>query len=118
MRYSPEHIPFRRRDEALRFVEMLGDGRVVLHVRHGLVVTTLESFRDGLAQPFRRSARVAADTQTAHRGTRVRLRLDIPRSDESSGDLFAVAPGGVFVVGRVMAQAAVKDADEPVREGA
>jgi hypothetical protein len=53
--YPPERIPFRRRDEALRFVEMLGDGRITLHVHHGLVVMTLESYRDGLAQPFRRS---------------------------------------------------------------
>ena len=36
----------------------------------------------------------------------------------SSGDLFAVSPGGVFVVERAVAEAAVEDADESVREGA
>jgi hypothetical protein len=42
----------------------------------------------------------------------------ISDSPESSGDLFAVRPGGVFVVAGVVAEAAVEDADEPVREGA
>ena len=53
--YKPERIEFTKRDEALRFVEMLGDGRVVLVVHRGIVLTTMESYRDGLALPFRRS---------------------------------------------------------------
>jgi hypothetical protein len=53
--YAPEHVSFTSREEALRFVEMLGDGRVQLHVRRGLLWTTMYSYRDGLAQPFRRT---------------------------------------------------------------
>jgi len=53
--YGPEHITFTKRDEALQFVEMLGDGRVALHVRRGVALMTLESYRDGLTRPFRRS---------------------------------------------------------------
>jgi hypothetical protein len=56
--YAPEHVSFSGaggRDEALRFVEMLGDGRVQLRVRRGLLWTTMSSYRDGLAQPFRRT---------------------------------------------------------------
>ncbi len=53
--YRPERIEFTKRDEALRFVEMLGDGRVVLVVRRNIVLTTMESYRDGLALPFRRA---------------------------------------------------------------
>ena len=36
----------------------------------------------------------------------------------SSGNCEAVGAGGVFVVGGVVAEAAVEDADEAVREGA
>jgi hypothetical protein len=53
--YAPERIEFAKREEALRFVEMLGDGRVVLVVRRGIVLTTMESYRDDLDRPFRRS---------------------------------------------------------------
>jgi hypothetical protein len=53
--YGPEHVAFTSRDEALRFVEMLGDGRVELHVRRGMLWTTMSSYRDGLPQPFRRT---------------------------------------------------------------
>jgi len=56
--YAPEHVSFAGsggRDEALRFVEMLGDGRVQLRVRRGLLWTTMSSSRDGLALPFRRT---------------------------------------------------------------
>jgi hypothetical protein len=35
----------------------------------------------------------------------------------SSSDVESVSPGGVFVVGRVVSEAAVEDADEAVREG-
>jgi hypothetical protein len=58
--YAPEHVSFTGsggRDEALRFVEMLGDGRVRLRVRRGLLWTTMESYRDALAHPFRRTRR-------------------------------------------------------------
>jgi hypothetical protein len=54
VRYAPDEISFTSRDEALRFVEMLGDGRVELVVRRNLGWTTMESYRDRLAQPFRR----------------------------------------------------------------
>ncbi len=53
--YAPEHVSFTSRDEALRFVEMLGDGRVQLRVRRGLLWTTMYSYRDGLVRPFRRT---------------------------------------------------------------
>jgi hypothetical protein len=53
--YGPERIPFTRRDEALRFVEMLGDGRVELVVQRNPVWTSLRSSRDGLALPFRKT---------------------------------------------------------------
>ena len=53
--YRPEHIRFRRPDEALRFLQMLGDGRVELVVARNPVWTSLRSYRDGLALPFRRS---------------------------------------------------------------
>jgi hypothetical protein len=40
------------------------------------------------------------------------------RSVPSGGCGLAVCPGGVFVVGAVVAEAAVQDADEPVSQGA
>jgi hypothetical protein len=54
VRYPPEHISFTSRDEALRFIEMLGDGRIELELQRGLW-TTMRSYRDGLALPFRRT---------------------------------------------------------------
>ena len=56
--YGPEHVSFSGsggRVESLRFVEMLGDGRVQLRVRRGPLWTTMSSYRDGLARPFRRT---------------------------------------------------------------
>jgi hypothetical protein len=53
--YGPERIPFTRHDEALRFIEMLGDGRVELVVQRNPVWTSLRSYRDGLALPFRKT---------------------------------------------------------------
>jgi hypothetical protein len=55
IQYGPERIPFTRRDEALRFLEMLGDGRVELVVRRNPVWRSLRSYRDGLALPFRKT---------------------------------------------------------------
>jgi hypothetical protein len=54
VRYAPDEISFTSRDEALRFIEMLGDARVELIVRRNLGWTTMESYRDGIARPFRR----------------------------------------------------------------
>ena len=42
---------------------------------------------------------------------------DIPPGVESSGEVGAVAPGGVFVVEGAVGEAAVDDPDEPVRQG-
>jgi len=56
VQYGPERIPFTRRDEALRFLEMLGDGRVELVVHRNPVWTSLRSYRDGLALPFRKTS--------------------------------------------------------------
>jgi hypothetical protein len=56
LHYGPERIPFTRPDEAIRFVEMLGDGRVELVVQRNPGWTTLRSYRDGLALPFRKSS--------------------------------------------------------------
>ena len=53
--YGPERIPFTRRDEALRFLEMLGNGRVELVVQRSPVWRSLRSYRDGLALPFRKT---------------------------------------------------------------
>jgi hypothetical protein len=53
--YEPERIEFTSRSEALHFIEMLGDGRVELKVHHGLLWTTMNSYRDGLNRPFRRT---------------------------------------------------------------
>jgi hypothetical protein len=44
------------------------------------------------------------------------IAADIPGSCESSDACHVVAPGGVFVVGRVGVQAAVEDADESIGE--
>jgi hypothetical protein len=53
--YKPERVEFTSRSEALHFIEMLGDGRVELKVRRGLLWTTMSSYRDGLNMPFRRT---------------------------------------------------------------
>jgi len=53
--YLPERVSFTDPDEALRFVEMLCEGRVELEIVHGLLWTTMRSYRDGLALPFRRT---------------------------------------------------------------
>ena len=53
--YLPERVSFTSPDEALRFVEMLCDGRVELEITRGLLWTTMRSYRDGLALPFRRT---------------------------------------------------------------
>ena len=54
VRYPPEHVTFTSRDEALRFIEMLGDGRIELEIGRGLW-TTMRSYRDTQAVPFRRT---------------------------------------------------------------
>jgi hypothetical protein len=53
--YQPERVIFDNPDEAIRFVEMLGAGRVELEITHGLLWTTMRSFRDGQDIPFRRT---------------------------------------------------------------
>ncbi|HEV7523941.1 MAG TPA: hypothetical protein VGP92_03200 [Acidimicrobiia bacterium] len=53
--YPPERIVFTSADEALRFVGMLCAGRVVLEITHGLLWTTMRSYRDGQTIPFRRT---------------------------------------------------------------
>jgi hypothetical protein len=53
--YLPERITFTSRDEALRFVEMLGAGRVELEIVRGPLWTTMRSYRDGQDIPFRRT---------------------------------------------------------------
>jgi hypothetical protein len=53
--YGPEHVSFTSRDEALRFVEMLGDGRVELEIARVGLWTTMRSYRDGQTIPFRRT---------------------------------------------------------------
>jgi hypothetical protein len=55
VRYSPEEISFTSRDEALQFIQMIADERVELEVRRGLLWTTMRSYRDGQAIPFRRT---------------------------------------------------------------
>jgi hypothetical protein len=54
--YPPERVIFANNpDDALRFVEMLCDGRVELEITHGLLWTTMRSYRDGQTIPFRRT---------------------------------------------------------------
>jgi hypothetical protein len=53
--YPPERVVFTSSDEALRFVEMLCDGRVELEIVRGFLWTTMRSYRDGQAIPFRRT---------------------------------------------------------------
>jgi hypothetical protein len=53
--YAPERVVFTSPDEALRFVEMLCDGRVELEIVRGPLWTTMRSYRDGQAIPFRRT---------------------------------------------------------------
>ena len=53
--YSPERVTFTDFDEALRFVEMLCDGRVELEVTRNPLWTTMYSYRDGQTVPFRRT---------------------------------------------------------------
>jgi hypothetical protein len=53
--YPPERIAFTSRDEALQFIEMLCAGRVEIEVAHGLLWTTMRSYRDGQPIPFRRT---------------------------------------------------------------
>jgi hypothetical protein len=53
--YPPERVVFTSPDEALRFVEMLCDGRVELEIVRGPLWTTMRSYRDGQAIPFRRT---------------------------------------------------------------
>jgi hypothetical protein len=53
--YLPERIAFTSQAEALRFVEMLCEGRVELEISRGLLWTTMRSYRDGQPIPFRRT---------------------------------------------------------------
>ena len=53
--YLPERVVFTDPDEALRFVEMLCDGRVELEISRGPLWTTMRSYRDGQTIPFRRT---------------------------------------------------------------
>ncbi len=53
--YQPERVIFDSPGEALRFVEMLCAGRVELEITHGLLWTTMRSYRDGQTVPFRRT---------------------------------------------------------------
>ena len=55
VRYAPESVEFTSRDEAHEFIEMLGNGRVVLELERGPLWTTMRSYRDGQAIPFRRT---------------------------------------------------------------
>jgi hypothetical protein len=53
--YLPERIPFTSQTEALRFIEMLCEGRVELEIDRGPLWTTMRSYRDGQPIPFRRT---------------------------------------------------------------
>lgn len=53
--YLPERIPFTSQAEALRFVEMVCEGRVELEISRGPLWTTMRSYRDGQPIPFRRT---------------------------------------------------------------
>ncbi len=53
--YQPERVIFDKAEEAIRFVDMLCAGRVELEITHGLLWTTMRSYRDGQNIPFRRT---------------------------------------------------------------
>ena len=53
--YFPEHLKFTLPSEALRFIEMLGDGRVTLVVKRRLCWNAIWSYRDDLALPFNKT---------------------------------------------------------------
>jgi hypothetical protein len=53
--YFPEHLRFTLPSEALRFVEMLGDGRVTLVVKRRLFWNAIWSYRDALPLPFNKT---------------------------------------------------------------
>lgn len=53
--YFPEHLRFTLPSEALRFVEMLGDGRVTLLVKRRVFWNAIWSYRDNLALPFNKT---------------------------------------------------------------
>jgi hypothetical protein len=53
--YLPERVIFTSPTEALRFVEMICAGRVELEIARGPLWTTMRSYRDGQAIPFRRT---------------------------------------------------------------
>jgi hypothetical protein len=53
--YFPEHLKFTLPSEALRFIEMLGDGRVTLVVKRRLLWNAIWSYRDDLALPFNKT---------------------------------------------------------------
>ena len=53
--YFPEHLKFTLPSEALRFIEMLGDGRVTLVAKRRLFWNALWSYRDDVALPFNKT---------------------------------------------------------------
>jgi hypothetical protein len=76
VRYAPEQIPFTSREEALRFVEMIADGRVELEVSRNGFWTTMRSFRDGQTIPFRRTRMPWPTLRRRIERRVVELRLD------------------------------------------
>jgi hypothetical protein len=55
VQYGVEHQHFTDQGEALRFVEMLGDGRVRLVVTRSVLCNRIRSYRDGEDLPFART---------------------------------------------------------------
>ena len=82
------------RDEALRFVEMLGDGRVELVVQRNPVWTSLRSYRDGLALPFRKTSEPWLEPALPHRADPLRLRVSERQADSTraSGEILMPGP--------------------------
>jgi hypothetical protein len=65
--YGVEHQHFTDTAEALRFVEMLGDGRIRLVVKRSLVWNSIRSYRDG----------TVAQSAPTNRDIRIRLQLSV-----------------------------------------
>ena len=74
--YGPERIPFSRRDEALRFLEMLGDGRVELVVAAQPRVDVVAQLPRRTRAAVPQDERAVAQSALPHRAPALRVRLN------------------------------------------
>ena len=85
----------------------------------GLTAAALRQVRLGMKEPRSVSLLPACTSPRPNCSGRPCQRVGVPACSGGDGELFVLGvPGPVFVVEGVGAQAAVEDADEPVRDGA